>query len=141
MKNIVKKIFDKTFLKFIIVGIINTLFGTGIMFVLYNLVGCNYWISSMSNYIFGSIISYFLNKYYTFQNTDKSFKVILKFVVNISCCYFIAYGIAKPLVRIILQNASKKIQENMAMLVGMGLFVVLNYLGQRFFTFKNSKND
>jgi hypothetical protein len=48
----------------------------------------------------------------------------------------IAYGIAKPLVRMILQNQSKNIQENGAMLVGMCLFVVLNYLGQRYFAFK-----
>ena len=32
----VKKIFDLTFWKFILVGIANTLFGTAIMFLFYN---------------------------------------------------------------------------------------------------------
>ena len=35
-----------------------------------------------------------------------------------------------------LSGAGKTIQENGAMLVGMCLFVVLNYLGQRFFAFR-----
>lgn len=32
----------------------------------------------------------------------------------------------------ILNGASKSIKENSAILVGMGLFVLLNYCGQRF---------
>ena len=31
-----RQVFDKTFLTFLIVGVVNTLFGTMIMFVLYN---------------------------------------------------------------------------------------------------------
>ena len=131
-----KKIFDKTFLKFCLVGIINTAFGTAVMFMTYNLFHLNYWISSSANYILGSVLSYFLNKHFTFQNKSKDWKVVLKFVVNILICYMIAYGVAKPLVGSILSTAPKTIQENGAMLVGMGLFVMLNYCGQRFFAFK-----
>lgn len=132
----VKKIFDLTFWKFILVGIANTLFGTAIMFLFYNLLHFNYWISSASNYIFGSILSYFLNKNFTFQNKERSWQVVFRFVINISICYAIAYGIAKPLVRMLLSGQSVKIQDNGAMLVGMVLFVVINYLGQRLFVFK-----
>ena len=32
-----------------------------------------------------------------------------------------------------------KVQENGAMLVGMGLFVVLNYTGQRYFAFRKAE--
>lgn len=48
----------------------------------------------------------------------------------------LSLGIAKPLAGVVLNNASKTIQENGAMLVGMGLFVILNYGGQRFLAFK-----
>jgi putative flippase GtrA len=57
-------------------------------------------------------------------------------VINISLCYLLAYGMAKPLVAYILSGFSKTIQENMAMVAGMCLFVGLNYIGQRFFVFK-----
>lgn len=133
MKN---SFFDKKFLKFILVGIVNTLVGTAIMFGLYNLAGCGYWVSSAANYIIGSILSYFLNKYFTFQNKSRSWKIVAKFVLNIAVCYFIAYGLAKPAVLWLLSSQTKKIQDNIAMLVGMGLFTLLNYAGQRFFAFK-----
>ena len=79
----IKKLFDKTFLKFILVGVANTVFGTAIMFIMYNVFGVNYWISSASNYVCGSILSYFLNKYFTFKNQDKGIGVIIKFIINI----------------------------------------------------------
>ena len=98
----IKRIFDLTFWKFILVGIANTLFGTAIMFIFYNLLHFNYWVSSASNYIFGSILSYFLNKHFTFKNKSKDKDVIFKFIVNILVCYFIAYGAARPANRFLL---------------------------------------
>lgn len=131
-----KHFIDKTAFRFLLVGVINTIIGTGTMFLAYNLLGLSYWFSSAANYIIGSIVSYVLNKYFTFQNKEQSLKIVWKFILNIACCYLIAYGVAKPLVRIMLNNYSVPIQENGAMLVGMGLFVVLNYFGQRYFAFK-----
>ena len=136
----IKKLFDKTFLKFILVGLINTLVGTTVMFVLYNLLHCSYWVSSASNYVVGSVVSYFMNKYFTFKNPKKDWRIVVRFIVNISVCYLVAYGIAKPLVRALLSNATKTIQENGAMVVGMGLFVLLNYCGQRFFAFRKEED-
>lgn len=128
--------FDITTIKFLIVGVVNTIVGTGLMFILYNLFSVNYWISSASNYVVGSIVSYFLNKYFTFQNKEKSWKQVFIFILNISVCYLVAYGLAKPVVSFVLSGFSEKIQGNISMLVGMGLFVALNYLGQRLFVFK-----
>ena len=127
---------DAKTIKFGIVGVINTVFGTAIMFGLYNLAGCSYWLSSAANYFFGSILSYFLNKNFTFQNKDSVSKTIPKFVLNILVCYILAYGIAKPATLYALQNYSVVVQENVAMIVGMCLFVVFNYCGQRYFAFK-----
>lgn len=133
------KLIDKTTIKFLLVGVINTIVGTSIMFLLYNVGHMNYWVSSAANYIVGSIVSYFLNKYFTFQNKEKSVQQIVRFVVNISVCYLLAYGIARPLIRAIFSFAEKAVQDNVAMLAGMCLFVGFNYLGQRFLVFKEEK--
>jgi putative flippase GtrA len=135
----IKKLFDITFWKFILVGVINTLVGTAVMFGCYNLLHLSYWVSSAANYIVGSVVSYFLNKNFTFQNKSKDPMVVVRFVLSITVCYLLAYGIAKPLVRRILSSASVSVQENGAMLVGMCLFVGLNYLGQRFFAFREKE--
>ena len=44
-----KNLFDEKLLKFILVGVVNTLVGMAIMFGLYNLAHCSYWVSSAAN--------------------------------------------------------------------------------------------
>ena len=142
--SLIKKFFDASFLRFVLVGIINTLVGTVIMFVFYNIFHFGYWFSSASNYVLASILSYFLNKYYTFRSKGDDWRSIIRFVINISVCYLLAYGIAKPLMRWILSGTTQTIQENVAMLTGMVLFVAFNYTGQRFFVFSqqtDKQND
>ena len=135
------RVLDKTFWKFILVGVVNTLFGTAIMFIAYNVLHFSYWISTAANYVFGSILSYFLNKRFTFHSTDTSVKTVFKFILNIAVCYAVAYGVARPLTRWVLGGLAKTLQENIAMLVGMGIFVLLNYCGQRFAVFTNPSTD
>ena len=130
-----KKFRDSTVLRFLIVGVVNTLVGTAIMFGLYNLAHCSYWVSSACNYILTSILSFVLNKFFTFRNKEKSMVQAVRFAVNIAVCYLLAYGIAKPLCIWLLGGGAQAVRDNVSMLVGMCLFTVLNYLGQRFFTF------
>lgn len=140
MKKILS-LFDAKLLRFLIVGVINTLVGMAIMFGLYNLAGCTYWVSSAANYILTSILSFFLNKYFTFKNKEQSAAQVLRFVVNIAVCYLVAYGIAKPLCLKLMSSASVSLRDNVSMLVGMVLFTGLNYLGQRLFAFRETKED
>ena len=127
---------NRTFLRFLIVGGINTLVGTGVMFFLYNVAGCGYWFSSVMNYVVGSVVSFFLNKYFTFQTAKRSGTELLRFILNITVCYAVAYGAARPLAKFLLSGAGEKVRDNVGMLFGMGLFVILNYLGQRLFVFR-----
>ena len=136
--NKIKKWLDIRFLKFMVVGVVNTVVGTAVMFVMYNVFQQSYWISSASNYVVGSILSYFLNKYFTFESKKKSLSQVLKFVLNISLCYLVAYGIAKPAVTWMLQGQQGALRDNLAMVVGMVLFTLLNYIGQRAYVFKTN---
>ena len=132
-----QNIFDETLPEFLLVGVFNTLVGTGTMFLLYNLAGCSYWLSSAANYIVGGTVSFFLNKYFTFQSQGLSWKQVGKFIITVSACYLLAYGVAKPLTLHFLAGYAVQIQENAAMLVGMCLYTGLNYFGQRFFAFND----
>ena len=132
----IKKWIDGTLLRFLLVGVINTLVGCGTMFLLYNLAHWSYWSSSAANYIVGGIVSFFLNKYFTFRKKDWSWGQVVRFAFNVAICWLLAYGMAKPLVLHLLAGKSVWLQENVAMLVGMCLYTGLNYLGQRFFAFR-----
>ena len=138
MMNRIKQLFDEKLLKFVVVGVVNTLVGMAIMYGLYNLAGCSYWLSSGTNYVLTSILSYVLNKRFTFRHEGDVKGSAIRFAVNIAVCYLLAYGIAKPLAYYLLSGYSVKIQENIAMAVGMVLFTGFNYLGQRFFAFKEN---
>lgn len=136
MLDFIKKFFDVKFWKFLGVGVINTLVGSAVMFLLYNVAHCGYWLSSAANYVAGSVVSYVLNKRVTFENKQHSLRTIVRFAVSIGACYLIAYGAAKPLAMRLLAAAPVNIQENLGMVIGMGLYVLLNYAAQRFFAFK-----
>ena len=86
-------------------------------------------------------VEHFLNRYFTFKYQGSGWETALRFALNIAVCYGLAYGLAKPLVRLIFSGLSKKWAENLAMLAGMGLFVVFNYFGQRFFAFREKKAE
>ena len=149
MMDKLKRIFDPTFFRFLAVGVVNTLVGYGVMFGLYNLAGLHrwgdrgYWISSAANYVVGSIVSFFLNKHFTFRSREKGAGVVARFVINISVCYLLAYVLAKPAVGWALggMGLSAQLQGNLTMLFGSGLFVLFNYLGQRFFAFRSPRQS
>jgi putative flippase GtrA len=134
-------IIDKTFFKFIIVGIINTIIGSGLMFIVYNLFDVTYWLSSAANYIVGSIASFFLNKYFTFSVKERNLFMVIAFILNIGVSYFVAYGLAKPLMNYLLRNNSLAVRENAALFTGMCLFTAINYIGQRTFVFNSRRNN
>lgn len=127
---------EGTFIRFLVVGVINTVIGTAVMFIAYNAFGMSYWISSLLNYCIGSIVSYLLNKYYTFQQKEKSLREVVQFVLNIAICYFVAYFLAAEIVQFALKSYSSVVIDNLSMVVGMVLFVLLNYVGQRLFVFR-----
>ena len=124
--------------KFILVGVINTIVGTAVMFLLYWL-GAGYWISSAANYIVGSIVSYFLNKYFTFKNCKHTPLQALWFTIHIAACYYVSHAVARPIGILLLPGASLEWQDTAAMLLAMGLFVILNYLGQKYIIFPKKK--
>ena len=131
-----RKLLDGTVVRFLLVGVNNTLVGCGAMFLLYNLAHWSYWLSSAANYVLGGVVSFFLNKYFTFRKREWSWKQAGRFAINVAVCWLLAYGLAKPLVLAVLEGRPVWLQENGAMAVGMCLYTALNYLGQRFFAFR-----
>ena len=159
----IKEIFDIKLLKFLFVGVLNTIVGYLLTVLFMNVMNLGYWPSTALSYILASIMSYFLNKHFTFKNTEKGIKPVLRFSLNIAVCYLLAYGIAQPLVGWFMSlsfmaswtasfintplmlslfgGSTAKFCDNVAVLAGMGLFMCFNYIGQRFFAFKAKKES
>ncbi|MEA1879604.1 MAG: GtrA family protein [Campylobacterota bacterium] len=77
------------FLRFNLIGIVNTFFGFSIILVLM-LVGFTATSSNAIGYGLGAILSYYLNSKYTFQ-TQHTTKKALKFFAILALAYMLNY--------------------------------------------------
>lgn len=130
------KAFIMEVIHFGIVGVINTMMGLVIMGVLYNLIHMNYYLSSGLSYFIGSVFSYYANGKLTFKVENKDKWLPWRFAVNIIVCYLAAFCGARPLVRYLLSSQRAEIVDNVAMLLGTGIFIIMNFFGQKLFVFR-----
>ena len=77
---------DISLLKYLCVGIINSIFGYVIIFILFY-VGIIAEVSNFIGYFISIFISFYLNKYYSFKDETKSKLQILKFIISMGVSY------------------------------------------------------
>jgi len=121
--------------KFLIVGILNTIIGASIMFIAYNFLKLNYWVSTSLNYIVAGTFSFFANKKFTFKSEGKIFQKIIFFILTLIICYFVAFNLSKKMIAFIDIN-DIKLKENISMVVGMVIYTVLNFILQKQIVFR-----
>jgi len=135
-----KTLLDPSVWRFLLVGVGNTLLSMALMFLLEDL---GYWPSTAIAYLAGSVLSFFLNRSFTFKSKAGLWPSALKFAVNVAVCYVTAYSVAQPLAAWVLGRTGVPDvwKERLAKLGGMGLYTVLNYFGQRFFAFRGPEGE
>ncbi|WP_018132121.1 GtrA family protein [Effusibacillus pohliae] len=130
---------NHSFARFLLVGVLNTLVGLSSTYLLLNAVGLNYWWSTFLGNSIGAVCSYFLNRSFTFRSDVSIKSSFWKFALVILTCYAISYWLGLLLSSLLLSvfgRTDNKIVENLAVLVSTGVYTVTNYLGQRFFAFR-----
>ena len=133
-----KKLFESSLARFLVVGVGNTLLSAVLMFLL---EGLGYWPSTAIAYAAGAVMSFFLNRSFTFRSDEAVKKAAAKFAVNVVVCYVAGYGLARLLVPFPAEPSALPLVwvERLRKVVGMGLYTIFNYCGQRFFTFRKRK--
>ena len=133
-----RKFFDRSLWIFLLIGIGNTALAFVIMQGLNRLWGEGYWAPSAIAYTLTSVLSYVLNRRFSFQNDAPVVSTAWRFVLVIGVCYLIAHVIAPPVTGWALRQlpATSASADQIAMAVAQVLFTGLNYLGQRFFAFQ-----
>ena len=91
MKNFLKNFFDIKFWKFLLVGVINTIVGECVVLLCLHPFGFKSYVwgagaAAVVGTIVGSIVSYIMNKHFTFKNKEKGIKPMLRFTLNIVVC-------------------------------------------------------
>lgn len=143
-----EKMIDKTLALYLLVGVLNFIVCTGIMFLLYNVADVSKHFAPIVNYGLGSIIWYLSCNYLLFPGHKTTSKQLLCFVLDIVVCYLLSYYLIGPYVsRLLLRSHSvtrffsfggtENIRGNCEMSVGSLSYALLNYFGQRYFVFSD----
>jgi len=123
---------NQQFIKFVIVGLMNTTITLVIIFILFNIFKVDYKISNAIGYVAGLINSFFFNKLWTFKSNKNIFLEMLLFFFIFSICYFANLGLVVLLVECF------GIGKNVAQFPGMILYTLLNYFGNKLLTFRKN---
>ncbi len=81
-----------SFLRFLVVGLVNTAVGLSIMYVLLHIFH-HYWAATFIGNAAGAVVSYVLNRIFTFKSGVHLSKSILRFILVIGVCYGLSYYI------------------------------------------------
>ncbi|MGN0191973.1 MAG: GtrA family protein [Candidatus Gastranaerophilaceae bacterium] len=142
----------KEFAKYCLIGVINTLVGISTAFICLNILGISYSVATAAAYITGSIVSFLLNKKYTFKNKGSIFAQFIKFFTTMLPAYIFSYYtgflIAKkyysaPYIIDVLQflhthtnTSMRTLTDDFGVLISMVIYLFVGFIINKFFVFK-----
>jgi len=124
------KTMDKTFMRFVFVGVLNTIIGYSVIMVLFHIIGLTYGVSYFLSYVIGVIISFFLNRQFVFFSKNHKLYEFFRFLIAFFISYIISYIFLYFFVEYQILN------ENIAFFAGMVIYSTLFYFLNKHITFK-----
>jgi putative flippase GtrA len=134
MRNFLTKTYSqnkKTFIKFLLVGTLNTIVGYGLYtFLLY--MNIYYLVALTASHIIATTHSYLWNKYFTFKSTNKAEKEMPRFILVYAFIYFLNLILLFIFVNIL------RVNPLVSQLTLLGVIALVSFSGQRLFTFRGN---
>ena len=104
LKQLILKLYNDKRIRFLFVGCLNTLVGTGTTLLVYlamgygifdqsNITSFETFLATVIGYAVGTVHSYIWNKFFTFKSKEKSVSEFLRFVMVCVVQYGVNYGL------------------------------------------------
>ncbi|NOT12151.1 MAG: glycosyltransferase [Methylococcaceae bacterium] len=122
-----------TAIRFILVGVVNTLVGLGTIYAAMYFFSFGIKSANLVGYLVGIIVSFTLNKKWTFKNRDGVGTSLVRFLVVTGVAY------VANLETVILSVSYLNISPYLAQFLGVFPYTIIGYLGCKFFAFPNKK--
>ncbi|RFU64732.1 GtrA family protein [Peribacillus glennii] len=123
-----------SFIRFLLVGVLNTIIGLSTIFILLNLAGLNYWAATFIGNGAGAIVSFLLNRAFTFKSRISLKKGGLLFFTVIISCYFVSFSLSEWISSHIY-GMLPFTKQNLSVVLGTCIYTVSNYTGQKLIVF------
>ncbi len=120
----------KQFIKYISVGLLNTIIGLSVIFFCMKILHFTYIISNILGYFVGLINSFIWNKIWTFGSKGNTGIETAKFLLVFSISYTIQLGAL-----IIIKEIMHIIPE-IAQILSVGVYTITSFILNKFFTFR-----
>lgn len=118
-----------TFVRFVIVGIVNTFSGLAIIYLVKWVFGWNDIVSNAIGYGAGFCVSFCLNKRWTFEHRGDVGGTLVRFAV------VLAFGYLVNLIVLLVGLRVFHLNSYLAQGLGVGPYALATYLGSRYFVF------
>jgi len=122
---------NKTFIRFLFVGLFNTIFGLSVIFFLKWFLKFDDVSSNLIGYILGFFVSFYMHGRWTYKFNGALKSVILKYTLVVFIGYLANLWAVLYLIEELMVNSY------FAQSLGIFPYVFIVYLGGRFFAFKN----
>ncbi|MGA9226575.1 MAG: GtrA family protein [Mesobacillus sp.] len=118
------------------VGVLNTFIGLGLMFLLKNGLKWPYWIATLTGNTSGAAVSFLLNRVFTFNSKIPIKEGAVRFTAVILICYLLSFSVSRSFSGLIEGRQEFISSDNLAIIIGAGIYTITNYFGQKLFVFQ-----
>ncbi|MGH8061489.1 MAG: GtrA family protein [Pseudoxanthomonas sp.] len=114
--------------RYILVGLFNTALGFAVIFSCMYLLKMSPAASNIAGYLFGFVVSYFLNKFFTFKTPTRSRSEALRFLVVFIAAYLANFGMLLLCIDVLHMHAAVSQVVAGAIYVGASFFLNKHYV-------------
>jgi putative flippase GtrA len=125
--------FIRQAVKYVVVGMGNTLLTLLIIFIMMKAFGCGGVVSNLAGYAAGFLNSFIWNKRWTFKSADRWGGSVFRFGISAGVCYLLQLG------ALIYLDRHLGIDPYFNQLIAMACYTVANFLSNKYFTFKKQE--
>jgi putative flippase GtrA len=128
------------FFRFLLVGVLNTFIGTGLMLLLKNGLAWPFWPATFTGNATGAAFSFLMNRSFTFNSRVSIQAGGPRFIIIVLVCYLFSFSISNVMAGTMNTIAVGQFtinSDNIAILLGSIIYTITNYIGQKSFVFKD----
>jgi putative flippase GtrA len=125
---------ENLFIRFALVGFVNTAIGYGVILVLYYRLNFPPIIANLGGYLIGAFVSYLLNRSYTFSSNRPHFEAIPRYIATVAFCIGINLFVLHFSLTLLSLNVA------IAQALALVTYTIVFYFTSRFLIFPRRAN-